>query len=58
MKFPEQDKLNQFQRESGNSSLNENLNSLKENISNINNFNSFNIKHNNNIIKQGVPEGN
>ena len=58
VKFPEQDKLNQFQRESGNSSLNENLNSLKENISNINNFNSFNIKHNNNIIKQGVPEGN
>ena len=58
VKFPEADILNQFQNESRNSSLNENLNSLKENFSNINNYNSFNIKHNNNIIMQGISEGN
>ena len=50
--FPEPDKLNNYQNESQNSSLNENLESLKENIQSINNYNSYNIIKDNNINEQ------
>ena len=47
IKIPKEDNLNHLERKNTNSSLNENLDSLKDNIENFNKYNSYNIHHNN-----------
>lgn len=47
IKIPKEDNLNHLERKNTNSSFNENLDSLKDNIENFNKYNSYNINRNN-----------
>ena len=47
IKIPKEDNLNHLERKNTNSSFNENLDSLKDNIENFNKYNSHNINRNN-----------